>query len=129
MGPQNHDHGCGLRKVVNQFVANTNLHPTSFDLRSPSGQKTKPPRRRNSTIRSRRRGGSIGPDRPSATGALKPVEIEVPAQKLGLTSTNAFHQHTLVRIPTLIKPIGGFVAAWNVEESPRPPLAYLSYRT
>ena len=65
----------------------------------------------------------------TATGAHKPIEIEVPAQKLGLTSTNAFHQHTLVRVPTLIKPIGGFVAAWNVEESPRPPLAYLSYRT
>jgi hypothetical protein len=31
VGAQNHDHGCGFWKVVNQFVANTNLHPTSSD--------------------------------------------------------------------------------------------------
>ena len=31
MDAQYHDHGCGLWEVVNQFVANTNLHPTSSD--------------------------------------------------------------------------------------------------
>ena len=34
-------------------------------------------------------------NRQSATGALKRVEIEVPAQKLDLTNVDAFYQRTL----------------------------------
>src|SRR2546430_2231586 len=36
MGAQDHDYGCGLWEVVNQFVADTNLHPTSPDLTVPA---------------------------------------------------------------------------------------------
>ena len=52
-----------------------------------------PPRRRNSTNRSRHRDGSIGPDRPSATGALKPVCLRKIAEARTKIEARAKERH------------------------------------
>ncbi len=52
----------------------------------------------------------------SAISAHERVEIEVPARKLDLTNVDAFHQRTLSRVPTSIKPVGRIVCAWSVGE-------------
>src|SRR6266446_798032 len=86
MGAQDHDYGCGLWEVVNQFVADTNLHPTSPDL--TNGPRTQPSQRH--------RGGSFSPlNLQSATGAHE--RVEVPARKLGLTTIFCSAQAAVLR--------------------------------
>src|SRR5260370_20644361 len=118
MGAQDHDYGCGLREVVNQFVADTNLHPTSPDL--TNGPRIQPSQRH--------RGGSFSPlNLQSATGAHE--RVEVPARKLDLTNVDTFSITDLVRVPTSIKPVGRIVCAWSGGELSSSPPAYRAWRS
>src|SRR5277367_2462152 len=80
MGPENHDHWRALWKIINQLIADANLHSTS----SPRQQRR---------LRERDR---------AATGAHEWVKIEVPAQSL---RNVALSIQVVVRLSTSITQI------------------------
>ena len=84
MGAQNHDHGRKTWKVENQFVANTNFHPTPSDFGVPAANQSL--------------GGVIQRlDVISAT-ASDHTQTCLPqgsGSELGLTYVDAFAQHIL----------------------------------
>lgn len=94
MGPENHDHWRGLWKIVNQLVADTNLHSTS----SP---------RQERRLRERDR---------AATGAHECVKVEVPAQNL---RNVALSIQVVIRLSTSITQIAQIVDLRKVEGQAR----------
>src|ERR1700730_6607029 len=74
MDAQNHDHGCGLWKVVKQFVANTNLHPTSPDFTVSWWPKYPSIAGCNSMRFDGHRGGGVSPEPAERDGANERVE-------------------------------------------------------
>jgi hypothetical protein len=90
----------GLWKVVDQFVANTNLHPTSP----------------NFTV-------SWCPRYPSASALNRHNATGGPGSEARFNECQCVPSTYLVRVPTSNKPIDGIVATRSGEEWPRLPLA------